>query len=294
MWDRYANLQHIQQLDPARDYRTITHLDACYEFPWDTTRALEFALYRTYCVPSISALLDQTGEFTQRAQRRYDDTALLIAEFANSGSDDERGRAALRQMNRIHHQYTIANDDYLYVLSTFIFEPIRWNARFGWRPLCEQERLAAFYHWREIGQRMHIQQIPETYEAFEAFNAAYERDHFRYAATNARVGAATRDLFMGWFPPFLRPLVRLGIYAMLDDPVRAAFGFPRAPGIVRWLGESGLQARAAALRWFPPRRRPYLYVEQRHRSYPRGYTISDLGPPDFVATMRARQADATE
>jgi hypothetical protein len=294
MRDRYANLRRIQQLDPARDYRTITHLDACYEFPWDTARALEFALYRTYCVPSISALLDQTGEFGQRAQRRYDDTALLIAEFANSGSDDDRGRAALRQMNRIHHHYAIANDDYLYVLSTFVFEPIRWNARFGWRTMCEHERLAAFYHWRAIGQRMHIQDIPATYEDFERFNVAYERDHFRYAATNARVGAATRDLFMSWFPSLVRPLVKLGVYAMLDQPVRAAFGFPAAPAVVRLLGEGGLKARAVALRAFPPRQRPYLYVAQRHRSYPKGYRISDLGPPDLVAAMQARQADAAE
>jgi hypothetical protein len=197
-------------------------------------------------------------------------------------------------MNRIHHQYRIANDNYLYVLSTFIFEPIRWNARFGWRRLCENERLAAFYHWREIGQRMGIQQIPETYATFEAFNTAFERDRFRYAGTNARVGAATRDLFMSWFPPLLRPLVKMGVYAMLDEPVRAAFGFPRAPAIVRVLGESGLRARAWALRWFPPRQQPYLYVEQRHRSYPAGYAISDLGPPGFVAAMRARQADARE
>ncbi|HEV2237526.1 MAG TPA: oxygenase MpaB family protein [Ktedonobacterales bacterium] len=294
MRDRYANLRRIQRLDPARDYRMITHLDACYEFPWDSARALEFALYRTYCVPSISALLDQTGEFAQRAQRRYDDTALLIAEFANSGSDDERGRAALRQMNRIHHQYAIANDDYLYVLSTFVFEPIRWNARFGWRRLCANERLAAFYHWREIGQRMGIQRIPETYEAFEAFNITFERERFHYAASNARVGAATRDLFMSWFPPLLRPLVRLGIYALLDEPVRAAFGFPRAPALVRALGERALRARAWALRAFPPRETPYLYVEQRHRSYPQGYTISDLGPPGFVAATRARQMDAEE
>jgi len=37
-------------------------------------------------------------------------------------------------MNQLHGRFDIANEDFLYVLSTFIFEPIRWNTRFGWRP----------------------------------------------------------------------------------------------------------------------------------------------------------------
>ena len=37
-------------------------------------------------------------------------------------------------MNRIHGRFEISNEDFVYVLSSFVFEPIRWNARFGWRP----------------------------------------------------------------------------------------------------------------------------------------------------------------
>ena len=35
-------------------------------FPWDMNRALELALLKTFCLPSISGLLHQTGEFEQR------------------------------------------------------------------------------------------------------------------------------------------------------------------------------------------------------------------------------------
>ena len=62
----YAILNEIKTLDPVKDHLRIVFLDVCFEFPWDTTRALEFALYRTYCVPSVSALLDKTGEFAAR------------------------------------------------------------------------------------------------------------------------------------------------------------------------------------------------------------------------------------
>ncbi len=55
---RYDRLRRIEGLDPKGDHVEIYHLMCGYEFPWDMTRALEVALYRTYCVPSISALLD--------------------------------------------------------------------------------------------------------------------------------------------------------------------------------------------------------------------------------------------
>lgn len=76
------------------------------------------------------------------------------------GYDSPRGRSALRRMNQLHGRFQIANLDFLYVLSTFVFEPIRWNARFGWRAMCGQERLAMFYFWREVGGRMNIKDIP--------------------------------------------------------------------------------------------------------------------------------------
>jgi hypothetical protein len=83
---RYDNLRRIERLDPQRDHQEIVRITGMYEFPWDTTRALEFALYKTFCAPSISALLDQTGEFRLRAQKRYDDTALLIAEMTEGAT----------------------------------------------------------------------------------------------------------------------------------------------------------------------------------------------------------------
>jgi hypothetical protein len=112
---RYERLRRIERLDPKCDHAEIYHLMCGYEFPWDLTRALEVALYRTYCVPSISALLDKTGEFYRHTQRRYDDTALLVAEMSKWGYDSERGRAALRRMNRAHSRFDISNGDYLYV-----------------------------------------------------------------------------------------------------------------------------------------------------------------------------------
>jgi len=277
---RPSILRQIQALDPHKDHERIVHLCACYEFPFDMTRALEFALFRTYAAPRIAALLHHTGESERRPQKRYDDTDLLLSELMEWGYSSVRGAAALQRMNAIHGRFKIANEDYLYVLSTLIFEPVRWLDRYGWRPMCLQERLGLFFFWREVGRHMHIKDVPAVYEDFERYNVEYERVHFRPTEASRRVGSATRELFVNWFPRPLHPLVRSAIHALLDEPLRAAFGFPKPSRLTRGLVVGVLGLRARLLRWLPPRRRPRLRTEMRRPLYPRGYRIEELGPAE--------------
>jgi hypothetical protein len=108
----------VEQLDPETDHEQIMRILVHHEFPWDITQALSFALFRTYAVPSIGRLLHETGEFTRRTQKRYDDTALLLDEVTEHGFADPAGRAAVRRINQMHAMYDISNDDLRYVLST--------------------------------------------------------------------------------------------------------------------------------------------------------------------------------
>ncbi len=277
-WDRI--LKEIKTLDPQKDHERIVFLSTCYEFSFDTTRALEMALFRTFCVPRISGLLDRTGEFRQRTQKRYDDTDILVSELLEWGYGSERGGRAIQRINQLHKRFSITNEDFLYVLSTFLFEPIRWNRRFGWRLMCEQERLGIFYFWRAVGQRMRIQETPEDYQTFERFNVEYERQNVRYAPSNHRTGAATVNLFAGWFPKVLAPFVRSAINTLLEPPLIKAFGFSEPSRFMRWAVPSILKLRAVLLRWLPPRRHPRLRTEMIHPSHPSGYVIEQLGPPE--------------
>ena len=272
-------LAEIRRLDPVRDHQRIVSLDACFEFPWDTTRSLELALFRTFAVPSIAELLDSTGEFGRRAQKRYDDTDLLISTFAEQGYDSELGRRAIRRMNQIHGRFPIANDDFLYVLSTFVIEPIRWNARFGWRPLHEIEKQATFLFWREVGRLMAIRDVPETFAELERFNVEFERDRFAFTEAGRRVADATTAMFIAWFPGLPKRLGRRGIQAILDDPLLDALGYPLPVPALRQAAAAALRARGKASRLLGNRRRARLRTEMRHLSYPPGYAIEALGPP---------------
>ncbi|GAA0258474.1 oxygenase MpaB family protein [Saccharothrix mutabilis subsp. mutabilis] len=281
MPDRFANRRLIESLDPERDHQRIMRLSSGYEFPWDYVRSLEFALFKTYCVPSISRLLAETGEFEHRPQKRYDDTALLMAELVDHGYDSPRGKEALRVVNRLHGRYDIDNDDMKYVLSTFVYEPIDWLDRFGWRPLTEQERLGAYHFYRAVGDRMAIRGVPDTYEGFRAFKREYEESRFGYSDTNRRIGQYTLDLFCSWYP-LPRSWTSAAVRAMLDDRMIESFGFTPAPALVTRLAAVALRLRARAVRHLPPRRTPRLTNDPDNRTYPgypTGYRPSDLGAP---------------
>jgi len=288
---RWRWVRRIEELDPVRDHQEIHRITATYEFPWDYQRSLELALFRTYCVPSISALLDATGEFRDRPQQRYDDTALLMAELTDHGYDSERGREALRVINRAHGRYAISNDDMRYVLSTFVYEPIDWLDRYGWRRLTDAERVAAFCFYREVGARMGIRDVPADYDDFRRFKLDYERETFRYSDTNRRIGEYTVELMCSWYPRFTRPALRVAVRSLLDEPMLTAFGFAPAPRWVPPLAHAGLRARAAVVRRLPPRRTSGLAglaTNRTYPGYPAGYRPSDLGAPPPPDTLDER------
>lgn len=280
-WGIFRNKEvtaEIQMLDPVKDHHRIVFLMTCYEFPWDMVRALEIALMRTFCSPRISELLNNTGEFKNYGQKRYDDTALLIAEYTQYGYDSEKGRKAIEHMNRIHSFYKIANEDYLYVLSTFIFLPIQWIDAFGWRKITENERQAVFLFCREVGIRMNIKDIPDSIEKLKGFTENYESKNFIYRESNRAVGDATVNIVKGWFPYIVKPFVFPIMKCFLDDRMLSAFGYSPPPKWLKTLVVFAMKSRAIFLKRITFKKYPTLVTTEKNRTYPNGYQIEQLGP----------------
>ncbi|MFG2396989.1 oxygenase MpaB family protein [Streptomyces lydicus] len=281
---RYDWLKEIRRLDPERDFLTIYRIIATHEFPWDITRALELALYRTYAVPSIGRLLAKTAELTDRTQKRYDDTALLLDAVLEHGFDGEDGRTAIRRINQMHRSYDISDEDMRYVLCTFVVVPKRWLDAYGWRPLSAPERAAVAAYYRTLGRHMGITELPQTYEDFERCLDSYEEAHFGWDEDARRVSDATLDLMAGWYGP-LAPVVRGASMALLDDTLLAAFRYDRPRPAVRKVVRGALKLRARAVRLLPPRRTPH-YARQNPeiKGYPNGFRVAELGT--FPAARR--------
>lgn len=275
---RFAIRDYIATLDAVHDCQEISYLLSCYEFPWDTTRSLEFALFRVFGVAKGTPLLAQTGEFVQRTQKRYDDTVLILSEILENGYDSPRGHAALVRMNKQHGRFQIPNDEFLYTLSTFIYEPVRWSDRYGWRQVTRHERLSSFHFWVEIGRRMGIKDLPNDYDAFEQFNRDFEKEHFHYSPDNEAIAVATRNLMLSWvLPKWLWKMGAPFVHALIDDHLLAAVGMKPVPVWLQKIVRGSVRLRGRFVRLLPPRRRPRLLTRIKTPTYPEGYLISDLG-----------------
>ncbi|KAG1050392.1 hypothetical protein G6F43_007337 [Rhizopus delemar] len=102
-------------------------------------------MFKTYTTPKNSKILVSTGEFGKECPRRYEDTELILREFAdvygriqNHLKDHpdtpkehlldqlDRKEKAIKRLNGLHGKYNVGNDDFLYTLTMFITEPVAW------------------------------------------------------------------------------------------------------------------------------------------------------------------------
>lgn len=264
-----------------------THRLVGYEFPWDVTRSLEVALLKTFGSPRISMLLDATGEMASCSQKRYDDTSALVTMIIKHGFNSELGERAIQRTNWIHSHYKIRNDDLLFVLSTFLCEPVRWVERFGWRQLTRTELDAWFAFWKRVGERMNIAGIPSTYADFDRFNRAYEVENFKLSDANRRVAQVNIEMMLQWFPAPLTMLGRPFVTAPLEQRIIDALGFKRPGAWKQMLFHLVMAARAALIRLFlRPRRNPIFECDRELLTYgKRGFSFDDLGPSRILGKL---------
>ncbi|MFH8574328.1 oxygenase MpaB family protein [Streptomyces sp. NPDC017993] len=278
---RFDRLRRIQDLDPERDYEEIWRLVSAYEFPWDYWQSVSLAFFRTFAIPSISALLEETGEIVGHTQKRADDTLLIMYEMGRLGLESPEGRAYLRRMNQMHRRYNIANDDHIYIIALFIVVPVRWIDQFGWRRLTAHEQRALTNYGRRLAQLMGIKGAPATFADFDQFARSYEHRHFAVTDSSRRLAAAALAISADMLPHSLRgplkPLMHRFSLASLDEALLHAVGLPLPPERDRRLAAWLLRTRGCILRLLPPRpdSRPHRLALA---TYPDGHRVCEIGP----------------
>ena len=287
-------LKRLESLDAEKDHLEIVRFVTYHDFHWDMARSLEFALFRTFAIPTIGELLHATRKFEEKPQKRYDDTDLILSEILENGYDSPNGKNFLKKLNDIHHQFNISNDDMLYVLCTFVFEPVKWNLRFGYRKTTEKERMASYFFWKEMGKRMGIKNIPGSYEQLGKMYDECEKTRFKYSEGGLKVAESTINLLLGWYLPkwtwnFARPF----LYVLMDDRLRNTFCYPKPNIVARGIVIGAMRFRAFVMGFWPIPTTPVLRTKRRIKSYPNGYAIDELGsqPPEDMEEKWRRKSD---
>ncbi|KAF8544560.1 hypothetical protein BDD12DRAFT_815674 [Trichophaea hybrida] len=268
----YAGLSRDELYERVtlRDAEEVIKYLARYEFPKIYKVALQFALFRTYAIPSISTVLKKTGQLAERkfAGRRYVDTTVLIAEMTSHPLDSERASLAIARMNYLHSLHPdILPRDTLYTLLLFATQPPDFIERLEWRTPTNLERVAAWKFWSEVGIRMKIppETIPRTFEDMVAAQQAYEKEHMAPCDTNNYVGQRTVELLLYWVPTQPGKLFAWQVVlSLLDQRLREGMKFgspqPWAPVLVNSL----VSVRRFVLRYLClPRSNPVLTVNEK-------------------------------
>ncbi|KAJ7204684.1 hypothetical protein GGX14DRAFT_368409 [Mycena pura] len=274
--DRFQQLKRSSTAVTPSTAQEIVHVSFLYDMPFFGRLGAAAGLFRTYGIPSIAETLLRTGELTKEstATKRVTDTAILISSFiacpladpqdpSRPIPTDPRGSLAIARMNWIHNHYKISNDDLLYTMSVFIFQPAQFMERCDWRPLSQEELECLFILWKEIGKRMGIQDIPLTVEDLREWSQNYEIQHMVPSEASRQLAQIAMDSIRRRVPniPGLRRLVSSLFICLMDERLRNAMMLPAQPALAHWTVNFFCSTRAMIIRhWCLPRRKPRAYV----------------------------------
>lgn len=163
-----------------------------------------------------------------RVGKRYADTTVLVGEFLVNDIDSERACIAINRMNWIHSRYgsQIKMDQMVYTLCLLTCEALQWIDRYEWRATTGLEKHASWVFWSEVGRRMGLVGVPESFEACEAFVEQFESKNMAPSGDNERIAKVVFALYASSVPAFLTPVVNAVLIAFMDQRLSAAFMLP--------------------------------------------------------------------
>ena len=180
-----------------------------------------------------------------RVGKRYADTTVLVGEFLVNDIDSERACIAINRMNWIHSRYgsKIKMDQMVYTLCLLTCEALQWIDRYDWRQTTALEKHASWVFWNEVGKRMGLRHVPESFEACAEFIEAFEKKHMEPSKDNALIAKGVFALYASTVPAFLAPAVRAVLIAFMDTRLGGAFKLATpltfATGVGAWITFSG-------------------------------------------------------
>ncbi|MBG0741823.1 DUF2236 domain-containing protein [Paeniglutamicibacter antarcticus] len=277
-----------QQARPEAWAETFREM-VLFDLAADMELGFFLAYYRNFAVPSIAETLNANGEIPQRPMKRSYDTAIVIYEMIVAGLDSDRGRHMTALLNHVHRHVPGTSDDFRYVLLTLLVVPIRWTQKHGWRKPISSEIEAATRFFLELGQRMHLESLPRTFEDAAVLFDAYEASNVSGSGSGRQLMDSTIQVLQSRLPRVFRPVTRPMIAAMLDDDrLSDALSLPRAKQLMQTALSVGLAIRNAAYRRRPLNPEPHFSPGKSASSlYPDGYTLDQIGPMNVTAPAKA-------
>ncbi|KAI2711329.1 hypothetical protein CBS147354_8342 [Penicillium roqueforti] len=252
------------------------------EFPFIVLKSLQFALFRTYGIPTISTLLLKTSQLSDStiSFKRYADTGTLIGEFMTFDPRSERARTAIARTKFLHKGYRasgkIMEADMLYTLSLFALEPIQFKS---------------------LGDALEINYdaLPSGKTGFQdgihwlgeigAWSQQYEIQHMKPHPRNKELAEKTIDVLVYNLPNFLKPLARYFVSYLMGDRLRTAMMMEEPPAFFSGILALIFKLRQLYLRYLSLPRPDFLRLNaftDKPNKHGRNWVLIYDGAPFYV------------
>ncbi|KAJ5757257.1 uncharacterized protein N7511_007439 [Penicillium nucicola] len=273
------------------------------EFPFIVLKSLQFALFRTYGIPTISTLLLKTSQFSDSATsfKRYADTGTLIGEFMAFDPSSERAQTAIARTKFLHQGYRasgkILEADMLYTLSLFAIEPIRFVKQYEWREMTEMEKCAVGTYWKSLGDALGIsyEVLPSGKTGFQdgihwleeigAWSSQYEAEHMRPHPRNKEISEKTIDVLVYNLPGFMKPLGEYFVSFLMDERLRGAMMMNPPPAFLKLTFDAIFKLRQLYLRYLALPRPNFMRLDvfaEKANKHGRNWVLIYEGAPFYV------------
>lgn len=265
-----------RQLDPVRDHETIVKWMLIDTWKFDLVRGTLLALLKSLAFPEIAKILCKLWEPAGRNAKDSESTDLLLSQFIESGYSSPLGERAIQSLSSTCATHSIANHRLLYVLSSFVAEPIRWIESYGWRPLLALEKNALFYFWIEVGRRISIKDLFANLETMLDYHDAYEAKHMIYRAESASLYREAVPHIAKALPFSMGPFREWTLPALMSPQLCMAFNVKPKGLAWRSFMQSLLKLRGFGSQLLPsrprsqasPRRSPDTDASQENYEFP--------------------------
>jgi len=200
------------------------------------------ALIRTMAVGHLVKAFYGHSQLVAQTHARLARTRQTLRDLIWHGFESAEGEAAVARLLQAHRHVVAAPEDYAYVLSVFVLEPLRWNDAAGGPPLSAGELALLLGFWDRVGRAMAIPALPRTLADWQAFQAQYERRRWRYTDEGRRLASMCLDEVVTLSLPWgTRSLFRQLMRVTMDPALRELLKLPAPAGLPAAAMRSGLR-----------------------------------------------------
>ncbi len=271
----------IARRDVATDAHRIAHLSFVVRYGEPIFLHALFSVAFVYNVglPGMAKILyrDGRGPILRDTRKRNFDSLTYFGEMYRHG-DGLATRQITDRLVKIHGNFPINNDMFLYTLSTLACLPRRVSERFmGDKGLTDKECEAQYRFWCSLGELMQIKNIPQTQDDFLKWMLDFEARTFKPSMECTAIANALAEEWADYWMP--KPLKKFGVgvfYALIDPVMRQRLQMPEPTALQAWAANKAVKIYFFLKRVLPDPRERHM-SDFFGRAYGKNVNINQVG-----------------